>query len=79
MRLLVRAGVRIMNSCGVSATRESTPDTPENMVLCSSFSPLTKQTDFKAQDNFKEKQTLPRASTCIAKFTYVTMQYPRPG
>ena len=79
MRLLVRAGVRIMNSFGVSMTRESTPDTPENKVLCSSFSPITRQTDFRAQDNLKEKKTLPRASTCIAKFTYVTMQYPRPG
>ena len=69
MRLLVRAGVRIMNSFGVSVTRESTPDTPENKVLCSSFSPITKQTDFRAQDNLKEKKTLPRASTCIAKFT----------
>ena len=69
MRLLVRAGVRIMNSFGVSMTRESTPDTPENKVLCSSFSPITKQTDFRAQDNLKEKKTLPRASTCIAKFT----------
>ena len=69
MRLLVRAGVRIMNSFGVSMTRESTPDTPENKVLCSSFSPITRQTDFRAQDNLKEKKTLPRASTCIAKFT----------
>ena len=79
MRSLVRPGVRIMTSFGVSRTSRSTPDTPENKVLCPSFSPITRQTDFRAQDNLKEKKTLPKASTCIAKFTYVTMEYPRPG
>ena len=37
MRLLVQTRVRIMCAFGVSATRESTPDTPENNVLCSSL------------------------------------------
>ena len=50
-------------------TRESTPDTPENNVLCSSFSPITTQPDFKALDSLKEKKTLPKASKCIAKVT----------
>ena len=56
MRSLVRPGVRIMTSFGVSRTSRSTPVTPENKVLCPSFSPITSQTDFRAQDHLKEKE-----------------------
>jgi len=76
---IARVNVGIMNSICVSMTRESTPDTPENNVLCSLFSPITRQLVSGRKTIYKKRKTLPKDSACIAEFTYVTMQYPRSG
>ena len=79
MRLWVRPGVRISLSFGFSRVVESTPDTSEDKVLYPPFNPISRQSDFRVKGSLKEKTTLPRAPSCVSEFSYVAIQYPRPG
>ena len=79
MRLWVRPGVRISLSFGFSRVVESTPDTSEDKVLYPPFNPISRQSDFRVKGSLKEKTTLPRAPSYVTEFSYVAIQYPRPG
>ena len=79
MRLWVRPGVRISLSLGFSRAVEGAPDTSEDKVLYPPFNPISRQSDFRVKGSLKEKTTLPRAPSYVTEFTYVTIQYPRPG
>ncbi len=77
--LWVRPGVRISLSFGFSRVVESTPDTSEDKVLYPPFNPISRQSDFRVKGSLKEKTTLPRAPSYVTEFSYVAIQYPRPG
>ena len=79
MRLWVRPGVRINLSFGFSRAVESAPDTSEDKVLYPPFNPISRQSDFRVKDGKKEKTTLSKAPPCVTEFSYVAIQYPRPG
>ena len=79
MRLWVRPGVRISLSFGFSRVVESTPDTSEDKVLYPPFNPISRQSDFRVKGSLKEKTTLPKAPSYVSEFSYVAIQYPRPG
>ena len=79
MRLWVRPGVRISLSFGFSRAVESATDTSEDKVLYPPFNPISRQSDFRVKGSLKEKTTLPKAPSCVTEFSYVAIQYPRPG
>ena len=79
MRLWVRPGVRISLSFGFSRTVESTSDTSKDEMLYPPFNPISRQSDFRVTGGLKEKTTLPKAPSCVTEFSYVAIQYPRPG
>ena len=79
MRLWVRPGVRINLSFGFSRAVESAPDTSEDKVLYPPYNPISRQSDFREKGGKKEKTTLPKAPPCVTEFSYVAIQYPRPG
>ena len=79
MRLWVRPGVRISLSLGFSRAVESAPDTSEDKVLYPPFNPISRQSDFRVKGGLKEKTTLPKTPACVTEFSYVAIQYPRPG
>ena len=50
LRILVRLGVRISLSFGLSRSEESAPDTSEDKVLYPPFNPISRQSDFRVRD-----------------------------
>ena len=58
---------------------ESAPDTSEDKVLYPPRNPISRQSDFRVKGSLKEKTTLPKAPSHVSEFSYVAIQYPRPG
>jgi hypothetical protein len=56
-----------------------TLDTSEDKVLYPPMNPIARQTDFRVTGSKKEKTTLPKVHHYVTEFSYVTIQYPRPG
>ena len=79
MRISVRTGVRINHSLGFSRAVESAPDISNDEMLYPPFNPISRQSDFRVKGSLKEKTTLPKAPSYVTEFSYVAIQYPRPG
>ena len=79
MRIWARPGERIKQSFGFSRAIKNTPDTSEDKVLYLQSNPISTQDDSRVKRSEKEKTTLPRTPANVSAFSYVAIQYPRPG